>query len=110
MPGAGPLVPPAPTLELSGDGRAVGSTGVNRWFAPYRADAAGDGSLTFGSAGVTRMAAASADLATQEIRYLDALSRTDGYRLRGQRLKLRSDRRTVLVFETDKPDDTTGGR
>ncbi|MEM6458326.1 MAG: META domain-containing protein [Planctomycetota bacterium] len=110
IPGSGTLAAPVPTLKFSGDGRAVGSTGVNRWFAPYRADAAGPGSLTFGSAGVTRMAAASASLAQQELKFLEVLSRIDGYRLRDQRLELTSGRETVLILVADEPEDPTGSR
>lgn len=95
-----PVVEQPPSLELSGDGRAAGFAGVNRYFGRYESTPGGE--LSFGALGSTRMYRDQPPgLMEQETRYLQTLGEVDGYRLRGQQLLLMSGGKTRLIFDPD---------
>ena len=74
-----------PTLAFSADRNAAsGSTGCNRYFGDFEA---GSNDLSFGGLATTRMMCFN-DLAVQELAYLDALSKVDGYSNTGTSLTL----------------------
>ncbi|MEO0515019.1 MAG: META domain-containing protein [Planctomycetota bacterium] len=92
------------TLELSGDGRAAGFAGVNRFFGQYESNPLGD--LRFGALGSTRMFRDDpVGLMDQEQQYLAALGQVDAFRFQSGQLVLLTAKKKRLVFTpTPEPD------
>ncbi|MCJ8167985.1 META domain-containing protein [Atopomonas sediminilitoris] len=81
------------SFTLHEEGRAVGSAGCNRWFAPYTLE--GD-KISFGPVGSTMMACSEA-LMEQEQRFLKALHSVKQWQLRSSgELVLTGDNSIVL--------------
>ena len=100
-----PVEGPRPTLELSDDGSAYGSTAVNRWTGAYTLAA---GVLTFGPAVSTRMAGPEGAMETERA-FLAALQQPlsviaggDGVVLAGP------DGTPALVLAAPAEDDAVG--
>jgi membrane-bound inhibitor of C-type lysozyme len=84
-----------PTLTFSADRNAAsGSTGCNTYFGNF---SAGPNSLWFGPLSTTKMMCFDS-LAVQEIAYLDALAKVNGYVNNGTSLTLRTSDGRELVF------------
>jgi heat shock protein HslJ len=84
---------PRPTVEFGSDGRLGGSTGVNRLIGSWEESA--DGSVSFGAAATTRMAASEAAM-DQERRFLAMLVGPVELEVVGDRLTVSDfDRRQV---------------
>lgn len=84
-----------PTLSFSADRNAAsGSTGCNRYFGNF---SAGPNNLWFGSLATTKMMCFDS-LAVQEIGYLDALSKVNGYSNNGTSLTLTTTDGRHLIF------------
>jgi heat shock protein HslJ len=91
---------PAITLALD-DGRAVGSSGCNRYFTALTSDPDQPGSLSTGPVGATRMAC-SDEINALEMRFLAALEGASSFRIEDGKLLLAWSRDSdagVLVFE-----------
>jgi heat shock protein HslJ len=93
--GAAPVAGSPATLEFLADGGVAGTTGCNRYFGGFTADAA---SLSFGQMGSTKMACEPA-LMDQENRYLEIIGRAASYTLAADTLTITADDGTTLVFE-----------
>src|SRR5262245_50860873 len=89
-----------PTLAFSADRNAAsGSTGCNRYFGDFEADS---NDLSFGGLATTRMMCFN-DLAVQELAYLDALTKVDGYSNTGMRLTIITSDAWQLSYSPLKP-------
>lgn len=93
--GAAPEAGSPATLEFLADGSVAGTTGCNRYFGGFTADAA---SLTFGQMGSTKMACEPA-LMEQENRYLEVIGRAASYAVAGDTLTITADDGATLVFQ-----------
>ena len=81
------------TLQVAGD-KVAGKGGCNRYFGGITQQ--GDGVLTLGAMGSTRMMCAG-DLAGKEANYLQALEMVATYRISGQQLVLSDANKTALL-------------
>ncbi|USV56544.1 META domain-containing protein [Aeromonas encheleia] len=81
------------TLQVAGD-KVAGKGGCNRYFGGITQQ--GDGVLTLGAMGSTRMMCAG-DLAGKEANYLQALEKVATYRISGQQLVLSDANKTALL-------------
>lgn len=105
--GKHPLRPQEPnaepiTLELSGDGRAVGFAGANRFFG--QVEITPEGEIRFGPLGTTRRYLDEpTGLMDQENRLLEILSEVDTYRVHDERLILFRDGRKMLIYRASPP-------
>ncbi|GAB4428135.1 MAG: hypothetical protein OHK0015_10770 [Chloroflexi bacterium OHK40] len=82
------------TIQFDADGRASGSTGCNRYFGGYTAEA---GRLTMSQMGSTRMTCPE-PLMAQETTFLDVLGRAVSYTIDGDTLTVTADDGASLVF------------
>lgn len=84
-----------PTLQLTAEGtRIAGFAGVNRFTGTYALEVA---TLAFSQVAATRMAGPPEAMALEEA-YLGVLRAVTSWRIRGDRLELRSGERTVATF------------
>ena len=74
-------------LSFGTDGQASGSSGCNRYIAPYQASGT---ALSFGPAAATRRMCAEAEVMEQEQQFLQALATVATARREGDRLELRT--------------------
>lgn len=81
------------TVRFEADGRAAGSTGVNRWFGTWTT--LGDADLDISTLGTTRRAGPP-ELMQVEQDFLEALQRVERARLDEGRLQLMKDGKTLL--------------
>lgn len=81
------------TLQVAGD-KVAGKGGCNRYFGGITQQ--GDGVLTLGAMGATRMMCAG-DLAGKEVNYLQALEKVATYQISGQQLVLSDANKTALL-------------
>lgn len=81
------------TLQVAGD-KVAGKGGCNRYFGGITQQ--GDGVLTLGAMGATRMMCAG-DLVGKEANYLQALEKVATYRISGQQLVLSDANKTALL-------------
>ena len=81
------------TLQVAGD-KVAGKGGCNRYFGGITQQ--GDGVLTLGAMGSTRMMCAG-DLAGKEANYLQALEKVATYQISGQQLVLSDANKTALL-------------
>lgn len=88
------------TMAFSGDGKASGSAGCNRFTAGYTAEGQ---KLTFGPAAATRMMCAAAGVMEQEQQFLKALETVATARLEGDRLELRTAADALAMTLTREP-------
>lgn len=81
------------TLQVAGD-KVAGKGGCNRYFGGITQQ--GDGVLTLGAMGSTRMMCAG-DLAGKETSYLQSLEKVATYQIKGQQLILSDANKTALL-------------
>jgi putative lipoprotein len=90
-----------PTLMLSADLRASGSSGCNNWFAQATLD--GD-AISFSPAAATRKACPAPGLAAQETVFFAALENVTRWQMRGQQMQLLDAKGDELILLAPLPD------
>jgi putative lipoprotein len=90
-----------PTLQLSPDLRASGTSGCNNWFAQATVDGQ---SIGFSPAAATRMACPGKGVSEQESAFFAALEKVAGWAMRGQLIQLFDTAGAEIILLAPLPD------
>lgn len=84
----------APTITFGDDGQVTGFAGVNRFSGPYTS---APGTLHFGNLAATKMAGEPARMALEK-RFVDVLTKTDGFSIQAGLLRLKQGDTVIAEF------------